>query len=379
MQPISGTDSATVASAARAGGDHREARRSPYPPSELIAVLEWTGSPHKYPGTHTDMHWHAWAGDGSLYLVDDDGENFGNAWNFAHLLRVTGSPPRHHVEEVSTFPELRRPGIDRFRYVDGALAIGNRLYVAAYDYDWRDQRAGHGVAWALEGVVPVERGPEGFFMDAMSEHAGVAGLMYSDDGGETWQNVPDAGTSYFLGPKFAGLAFVGFGPGYTGVPEEFGEYVYGISNDQNWEGGDHIHLARAPKDAVTDRTSWEFWAGRGAGHWRVEPKWTTDEGLSNPIYTDYGYTGHPTMTWNAGLSRFMLAVGSDSTPHHWDVPSEVARSTWHRRRELNFSKGQHRGGRGQCSTSTKPGRVTAWPTFHRSHRTGCPRTALPEP
>jgi hypothetical protein len=37
---------------------------------------------------------------------------------------------------VSQFPELRRPeGLLCRRYVDGATAIGSRIYVAAYDYD----------------------------------------------------------------------------------------------------------------------------------------------------------------------------------------------------------------------------------------------------
>jgi hypothetical protein len=42
------------------------------------------------------------------------------------------------------------------------------------------------------------------------------------------------------------------------------------------------------------------------------------------------------MVWNAGLGRFILSLGSDSTRHGWDVPSDVARATWHRRRELKI-------------------------------------------
>lgn len=314
-------------------------RRPPYRASEILAGIEWTGPPYKYPGTHTDMHWQTWADDGALWVVDDDGENFGNPWNFAHLLRVTGTPPNHQVEEISRFPELQRPSIERFRYVDGAVAVGSRLYVAAYDYNWHDPRPAVGNAWELEGTTPKKVGEEAFFVDAMSEHAGVAALMYSDDRGATWQNVPGDETPYFLGPRFAGLAFVGFGPGYTGIPLEFGDFVYAVSNDQNWEGGDHVFLARAPRDRILDRSRWEFWAGRGAGHWTVAPLWTADEDAATPIYSDHGYTGHPTMTWNPGLGRFLLAIGSDSTPHHWDVPSETARDTWHRRRELKILEG----------------------------------------
>ena len=115
-------------------------RHPPYPPSSLVSRLEWLEPATKFPGTHTDMHWHAWGDDGALYCVDDDGENFGGPWNFAHFLRVTGTPPSHHVEEVSLFPELKRHSVDKYRYVDGALAVGSRLFVAAYDYIWTDPR-----------------------------------------------------------------------------------------------------------------------------------------------------------------------------------------------------------------------------------------------
>jgi hypothetical protein len=315
-------------------------RTLPYPRSEIIEALEWVGPASRYPGTGTDMHWYAWAADDAVYVVDDDGENFGNGWNFAHFLRITGTPPNHHVEELSTFPELKRHSVDRFRYVDGALAVGNRIFVAAYDYRFVDPRPEAEPAWELLDDTRARfAGDEAFFVDAMSEHAGVAALMYTDDFGTTWQNVPGADTPYFLGPRFAGLAFVGFGPGYTGVPAFLGDYVYAISNDGNWEGGDAVFLARAPTTQVLDRTQWEFWAGEGAGLEPAEPVWTAHEDDAAPIYADPGFVGHPTMVWNQGLGRFLLSLGSDSTPHNWDVPSDVARETWHRRRELKILEG----------------------------------------
>jgi Domain of unknown function (DUF4185) len=312
-------------------------RRPPYPDSSLVAGLEWTAPAHKFPGTRTDMHWHAWADDGALYCVDDDGDNFGGPWNFAHLLRVTGSPPDHHVEEIGLFPDLKRYSVDRLRYVDGALAVGSRLYVAAYDYVFCDPRRGGEPAWELgDDGKPRPTSDESWFVDAMSEHGGVASLMFSDDYGRTWENVPEEDTPYFLGPNFAGLAFVGFGPGYSGVPERFGDYVYAISNDCNWEGGDNVFLARVPRDRVLERSAWEFWVGAGEGRSEAEPVWAADEDAATPIYSDPGYVGHPTMTWNPELGRFLMALGSDSTPHNWDVDPEVARSTWHRRRELKI-------------------------------------------
>ncbi len=295
-------------------------RTLPYPRSKVITGLEWLAPAAKYPGTGTDMHWHAWGADDALYFADDDGANFGNPWNFAHLLKATGDPPDFHLEELHAFPQLGRPANDKYRrYVDGVLAVGSRLFVAAYDYN-----------------DDPETGKPFWFRDANSNHGGIVSLMYSDDGGETFQNVPDpdAKTHYFLGPNFAGLSFVGFGPGYSGVPDRFGDSVYAISNDINWESGDHIRLARVPKDRVLDRAAWEFYAGNANGMTDAPPEWSADEAAATPILTDPGHVSHPTMTWNPGLGRFLLAFGSDEVPHTFDTPEEVVRATWHLRREL---------------------------------------------
>ena len=301
----------------------RETRVLPYPRSERLRDLEWLGPASRYPGTASDMHWHAWGEDGALYVVDDDGDNFGQPWNFAHFLRVTGTPPDHHVELVSAFPELVRPRDQtKIRYVDGALAVGSRLFVAAYDY-----------------AHPAEPGHPYWFMDAVSLNGGVASIMYSDDGGHHWQNVPTDDTPPFLGPAFAGLAFVGFGPGYTGVPEFLGDYVYAISNDGNWESGDGVYLARVPKASVLDRAAWEFYAGDAAGREVAEAVWTADEDAATPVLVDPGHVGHPTMTYNPGLGCFLLAFGSDAVPHTWDTTYDEVKATWHRHRELCVYEG----------------------------------------
>ena len=123
-----------------------------YPRSGLISGLEWQGEAKRYPGTRTDMHWWTWGADDALYLVDDDGQNFNLQPSWKHLLRVTGVPPNHHVVELTDFPDLLIPGpekspegkkrsfndalsLDHTRYVCGALAVGNRLYVTVYDYN----------------------------------------------------------------------------------------------------------------------------------------------------------------------------------------------------------------------------------------------------
>lgn len=303
-----------------------------YPPSLVLKGLEWAGEPAKYPGTGSDMHWCAWGDDDAMYFVDDDGANFGSKPNFANLLRATGTPPNFKLELVSQFPGLKRHNSRKLRYVDGALALGSRLFVAAYDYDFSDPgREVHTIGEDQMDAF-IANPTEAFFINAISRHSGVAALMYSDDYGKTWQNLPDEHTPNFLGPRFAGLAFVGFGKGYSGVPAWLGDYVYAISNDESWESGNHVFLARVSKDRLLDRTAWQFYAGGGhVGN----PVWLPDEVDARPILSDPGHVGHPTMTYNPRLKRFLLCFGSDIVPHSHATPRDFARAHWHRQRELH--------------------------------------------
>ena len=292
--------------------------------STFLGGWEWTTESSRFPGTNSDMHWVAWTADGDLFTVDDDGQNFGSPWNFAQLMKVTGTPPDHTVELISQFPELRRSGDDRlWRYVDGALAVGDRIYVAAYDYD---------------GDVSGLDLEKDEMVGLTSPNAGVVAIMYSDDKGATWQNVPapDLGPDqYFLGQRFAGLAFLQYGPGHTDIPEQHADYVYALSNDVNWETGDNVFLARVPRDRVLDRSAWEFWASSGEGAMTVdEPIWTTQEYAARPILRDPGRIGHPTMTYLPALDRYLLTYSTDAVPHTFHTPPEVVAETWVKRTEL---------------------------------------------
>jgi hypothetical protein len=300
--------------------------------SELLRGWEWLTDSSRYEGTNSDMHWLAWTENGTLFTVDDDGQNFGSPWNFANLMQVEGTPPQHVVSLVSQFPELIRPDSAQCRrYVDGAIGIGSRIYVAAYDYD--------------DDVPGSEQQPLGVdnVVDLISPNGGVAALMYSDDEGATWQNVPskDVGPEqYFLGPRFAGLAFVQFGPGATGIPDKYGGYIYAISNDSNWETGDDVFLARAPRDSISDRATWEFFASAGEGAIPLaQPVWSPHEDHARPILRDPGRIGHPTMTYLPGLDRFLLSYSTDSVPHTFNTPRQVALDTWDKRTELLVFEG----------------------------------------
>ena len=74
-----------------------------YPDSDLIDKFEWTSEPSKFAGTASDMHWWTWGIDDAIYTLDDDGDNFGGRYWYAHILKVTGTPPNHKVETLTDF------------------------------------------------------------------------------------------------------------------------------------------------------------------------------------------------------------------------------------------------------------------------------------
>lgn len=294
----------------RASGANDRPRPLPYPDSEVFGGFEWASESWRYPGTGQDMHFWAWGRDDAVYVVSCDGANFGLPWARGALLRATGIPPDHQVEQVSDFPGFALRDRGQRRYPSGIAAIDGCLYVAVAEYS----ADGPGLLWP---------------------HFGVIAIMVSEDDGRSWQNIPDKdSSSRFLGPRFAALQFVGFGPGYTGVPAALGDYVYGVSNDENWESGDHVFLARVPRKQVLTRSAWEFYAGDGTG-----PAWTTEEDEAKPIFADPGHVSHPDMVYNPVFDRYLLSVFSDVVVHSWDTPNEIAEQTWDKQTELQIYEG----------------------------------------
>ena len=104
-----------------------------YPKSSLIEKLEWVSTPYKYPGTASDMHWWTWGIDDAIYTLDDDGDNFGGRYWYAHILKVTGTPPKHKVETLTDFEGYdfrdKLPKKLLLRYVCGLICSNCFVYI----------------------------------------------------------------------------------------------------------------------------------------------------------------------------------------------------------------------------------------------------------
>jgi hypothetical protein len=322
-------------------------REIPYPESKLIKRLVWESEPSKYPGSGTDMHWWTWGIDSCIYVVDDDGANFGGPGWYAHVLKSKGIPPNHTVETVTDFQfyDFRANLPDKLvrRYVCGVVAVDSNLYVSIYDYDWNipSKPVNRDTLVKLlkqfhpwEQMSPPVRNQVGF-IDGFSKNYGVAGIIQSKDLGKTWTNLPGKDTPEFFGPKFGAPAFLTFGPGNTETPEDLSPYVYAISNDGNWASGDNVFLGRVHRDSIITRSAWQFYQGKTNSD---KPLWTSEEKAASPVFSDPGHVGHPTITYNKPLNRYILCISSDVVPHRENSSSEETQK-WNWESEMQLYEG----------------------------------------
>jgi hypothetical protein len=325
--------------------ENLQPREIRYLKSDLIVKFEWISEAHKYPGTGSDMHWWTIGMDSALYVVDDDGSNFGGPENYAHLLKITGTPPNHRIETVNDFIDIpfrkMLPNPLLRRYVNGPIAIDSNLYISIYDYDWNvavlnpyfdSVKVRTNQYMYNQNVSDPDFLQSMYMADSYSKNYGVAGIICSSDFGKTWTNIPDASTPRFLGPKYAGLTFLNFGPGYSDVPKALGEYVYAMSNDGSWETGDNVFMARVHSDSILTRKAWQFLSALNDAN---VPSWTKAEDKSFPIFTDIGHVGHPTISYNKSLGRYILGIYSDVIPHV-ENPTVEQWKTWDKDSELQL-------------------------------------------
>jgi len=170
------------------------------------------------------------------------------------------------------------------------------------------------------------------FINRYSKLGGVAGIIKSTDWGKTWTNIPLKNSPTFFSPDFGAPAFLTYGKGNTETPDELAPYIYAISNDGNWTSGDHVRMGRVHRDSVANRESWQFFGGINDSN---KAEWVKSETSGTPIFTDKGHVGHPTITYNKALNRYMLIVFSDLVPHREDA-TEAEYSKWDLESELQL-------------------------------------------
>ena len=249
-----------------------------YPPSPLIAAVEWAPVESIVRRAKDGDNWSVtWAADDALYTTFGDGTGF--LPNVPRKLscgfaRITGTADAFEGVNIRSSAEQLGDGRKGLKGW-GILAVGGTLYL------W----FGHA-----------------------DQQGGTARLAWSRDGAKTWEFAD------WTFPEFGLVGFVNFGKAYAGARDEF-VYCYSHDGPKADTPADRFILMRVPKDKLPDRGAWEFLESVDADN---RPAWTRDITKRGAVFRNPDACLRSAITWNAGLNRYLWWQAIPQPPGHRD-------------------------------------------------------------
>ena len=245
---------------------------APYPPSQFITQLTWDENVVKLEDGAGDNWPITWVDDDLQITAYNDGKGFSNRTPHLTLgfAKIFGDPPDHHAEDLVSDADTPMGGgpagikSSGLLMVDGILNMFVRNYRPSNSEDYTNSR-----------------------------------LAWSTNLGVNW-NWAD----WHFSDTFGCPEFIQFGKSYSNARDS---YVYTVSqaNDSAYDYSPDIVMFRVPKDRVSDRNCYEFFAGLGASG---DPIWSPDIAERKPIFTDPSGTQRMAITYNAALRRYILTT-----------------------------------------------------------------------
>jgi hypothetical protein len=237
---------------------------APYPPSPVIAGIEWAPADAIIRRAKDSDNWPlTWADDDALYTTFGDGTGFPPrtekklGLGFA---RISGGPSDFSGVNIRSAAEesgFGRKGKKGW----GILSVGGTLYL------W----LGH------------------------ADRAGAAcQLAWSRDHAKTWTFAD------WRFDEFGLVGFVNFGKDYAGARDDY-VYAYAHDGPRADAPADRFVLMRVPKGKIIERAAWEFLEKAGGG----EPAWTSDVRRRGAAFVHRQACLRSALTYNAGLRRYL--------------------------------------------------------------------------
>lgn len=245
--------------------------QAPYPASQVITSITWDAKAnivHKADGSDT---WPiTWADDDQQYTV------FGDGWGFAPKV-----------------PEKLSLG---FAKINGPAAS----FTAVNIRSGTGEQKGDGPSGKkASGMLMVNKVLYMWVRNA--DNAGKqCQLAVSQDHAKTWT------WSTWKLAELGYCAFANFGKDYTGALDGY-VYTYSPDTPSAYDETDAVVLARVPKDKITSRADYEFFAKLDSGG---KPLWTKDIAQRGPVFSFKGGCNRLDVTYNAPLKRFLMTMRS---------------------------------------------------------------------
>ncbi len=243
-----------------------EPGKPPYPPSPVIkgltidAARQSLGNGDNWPIT--------WADDDAQYTVYCDGKGFGggSGEGSMSLARISGSPPNIQGENIASPSGHKTGGGEGGRKASGLLMVDGVLYM-----------------WVRN----------------LNKDGTGSSLAWSKDRAKTWTwaewSFPEIGYPVWLN---AGKNYETAQDGYA--------YLYSPDTPSAYKTTDGILLARVPKDRITDKEAYRFFAGTHGGL----PMWSPDFKDRRPVFTDPGHCYRPDVVYSPAIKRYLICTAT---------------------------------------------------------------------
>lgn len=267
---------------------------------------------HKWDESNGDTWDPFWADDNRLYSFNCDGRGFGTQQrNLAF-----------HVLEG-----------DR-----GMASLSGRLVNRMDEYGKANQKEADGATWKVLGQECIDA----VFYAFVSRHAYGkdsgdpllrqtavnASLIKSADHGLTWSRSAAENYAHPMwpGPRFGAPFFVHYGRNGGAVKQDAADrFVYALSNNGFWNGGDDYVLARVPRDRIgaLHAADWTWFAG---GDGAEDGAWATDVARATPMLRLPAQCGSGPACYIPELRAYLLVA--------WYIPVKLKK--WFEPAELKY-------------------------------------------
>jgi hypothetical protein len=288
----------------------------PLPRSKDITGISFSGRHKEY--TDADTWFPSWASDGNLYSPFTDGTvNKTQSWSggvnaTTGQAKIMGDDPTS-LTIISLGAHKASPLPYGGRYPSASLVFNGIWFYGTYTVD-DPYDAALNCGWCTMGPF--------------------VGFRVSYDYGLTWVDSKLTPEHNLLGESARGRKkikmgaphFVDFGKNLQYSPDGKAYLVAHGARDpgsaESWIKGDEVYLARVTptSEDINDRDKWEYFAGYGADK---RARWSNHFSEIQPILEWKGHCGVVTMTYDAGLRKYLMIVadpeglgGTDSSSGH---------------------------------------------------------------
>ncbi|MEZ4662319.1 MAG: hypothetical protein R2911_32620 [Caldilineaceae bacterium] len=245
----------------------------PYPPSPVIANLEWAPqSSIQRMANGSDNYPITWADDGALYTAYGDGNGFDPkvpqklSLGFA---RVDGPPTNISAANIRSPQEQTGQG-SAGKKASGMLMVDGVLYMWVRNAD----NNGH-----------------------------KCQLAWSTDHAQSWT----FGDWKF--DEFGYCTFINFGQNYAGARDN---YVYTVTHDNPsaYTAADRFILMRVPKDQMRNQAAYEYFVRVDGAN---TPAWTSNVNQRGSVFTNPGLARRSGISYIPALKRYLWWQQSSSS------------------------------------------------------------------